>query len=271
MSAAQDEPQPQTEEEAEPQTPRSEPEPQTPRSAQAEAPLASFPLDELPIELKLQTLAHLAHGDLVRLRAVSTKLRDAAAHILGTSAFFGCLGCGARVCRPHEVHDATTRVGFNVSGSGFREADGLYVPGEIPFYSGAPVWHKPGTDLYMFRWHRTEWLLSTFSEDRVDSMGSDQHRLYVAPCGEPPCEEPPPTGWTVAARCGAPAPNIVAEKDQQVLHELAKATVGRTWTWPAASSGPNRAAPSPRWSLTTRTSRSACRKATPRWPWTARC
>ena len=81
MSAVQDESQPQTEEEAEPQTPRSELEPQTPRSAQAEAPLASFPLDELPIELKLQTLAHLAHGDLVRLRAVSTKLRDAAAQL----------------------------------------------------------------------------------------------------------------------------------------------------------------------------------------------
>ena len=146
MSAVQDEPQPQTEEEAEPQTPRSEPEPQTPRSAQAEAPLASFPLDELPIELKLQTLAHLAHGDLVRLRAVSTKLRDAAAHILGTSAFFGCLGCGARVCRPHEVHDATTRVGFAVSGSGSREADGPHVVVIKVEPPGVPPPHLCGVD-----------------------------------------------------------------------------------------------------------------------------
>ena len=94
-------------------------------------------MDRLPFDLKLNILENLAYNDLMRVRT-STELLLAAQHTLRTSKFFCCLGCNAKICRPQEVYPAQRRVGFEVSGAGSAEVNGLYVLGDVPYYAGPP-------------------------------------------------------------------------------------------------------------------------------------
>lgn len=164
-------------------------------------------MERLPFDLKVQVLRRLGHRDVMCAR-VSGEFHSAVEIVLSMSSWFSCLSCGAPICRPEEMFDTSRRVGFEVSGSGSPEADGLYVPGTIQFYAGPPVWHKQGTDLYMFRWSRTVWLLSHVDSYGDVPMDAPEQRLYVAPAGFPPNPRPPPSGWLIAARGREPAPKI---------------------------------------------------------------
>ena len=196
-------------------------------------PLPPSEMDLLPFELKLDILSLLAYGDLVNVRGASAELRTAADHIIAqqSSKSFCCLGCSTTICRPQEVFPMERRVGFEVCGAGTEDANGMYEPGVVPHYYGPPAWRKRGSSLFMFRWARTRWCLARLNLDEPDNGHIDDewflsNRLYVAPSGNPPCEEPPLRGWR-PVRGASPAPASCREAYLPVLHaELPAEEVG---------------------------------------------
>ena len=123
------------------------------------------------------------------------------------------------------------RVGFEICGAGTEDANGIYEPGVVPHYYGPPAWRKRGSSLFMFRWARTQWCLARLNLDEPDNghIGDEwflSNRLYVAPSGNPPCDEPPLRGWR-PVRGASPAPSACREAYLPVLHaELPVEEVG---------------------------------------------
>lgn len=114
------------------------------------------------------------------------------------------------------------RVGFEIVGAGDASVNGIYEPGLLPHYMGPPTWRKRGTSLFMFRWARTQWYLARIALDEPhDGHITDDwflsNRIYVAPSGNPPCDEPPSRGW-VPVRGTAPGPRC-HEAFLPVLHD----------------------------------------------------
>jgi len=92
---------------------------------------------------------------------------------------------------------------FEVSGAGCEESNGVYVVDVLPTYLGPPVYRKPNTFFFIFRWHRTQWVIAELRD--YSRMGNSRAWLYAAPTQVPP-HLPPATGWEVQRRSGAPAP-----------------------------------------------------------------
>lgn len=166
----------------------------------------------------------LVYGDIMALRATSAEMRSVADHVLSqqSNKFFCCMACSAVVARPAEVYPMERRVGFEVVGAGDTSVNGIYEPGIVPHYYGPPTWRKRGTNLFMFRWARTQWCLARLALDEpLDGHITDDwflsNRVYVAPSGNPPCDEPPCRGW-VAVRGVVPAPQC-KEAFLPVLHD----------------------------------------------------
>jgi hypothetical protein len=192
----------------------------------APPPLPTSEMESLPFELKVTLASLLAYSDLVALRACSAELRAVAEHVLAQQSgkYFCCMGCSATISRPAEVFPMERRVGFEIVGAGTDDANGIYEPGVLPHYYGPPTWRKRGTNLFMFRWARTQWCLARLALDEPADNGhiTDDwflsNRLYVAPSGNPPCDEPPFRGW-VPVRGASPAPASCGEAFLPVLHE----------------------------------------------------
>eukprot|EP00954_Amorphochlora_amoebiformis_P030602 1394921-Amorphochlora_amoeboformis.AAC.2 len=58
---------------------------------------------------------------------------------------------------------------FEVTGAGSEAVNGIYVVGNIPSYLGPRLYNKPGTQMYIFRWNRREWIIAELNrgfEDR---------------------------------------------------------------------------------------------------------
>eukprot|EP00406_Dinophysis_acuminata_P036942 CAMPEP_0179357734 /NCGR_PEP_ID=MMETSP0797-20121207/78561_1 /TAXON_ID=47934 /ORGANISM="Dinophysis acuminata, Strain DAEP01" /LENGTH=270 /DNA_ID=CAMNT_0021072961 /DNA_START=61 /DNA_END=874 /DNA_ORIENTATION=+ len=49
---------------------------------------------------------------------------------------------------------------FEVCGAGCEETNGVYVADVLPTYLGPTVYRKPNTFFFMFRWHRTQWVIA---------------------------------------------------------------------------------------------------------------
>lgn len=186
--------------------------------------LTASEMESLPFELKVSVASLLAYGDLVALRACSAELKAVAEHVLGNQSekFFCCMACSAVIARPVEVYPMERRVGFEIAGAGDDSVNGIYEPGIVPHYYGPPAWRKRGSSLFMFRWARTQWCLARLALDEpLDGNVTDDwflsNRVYVAPSGNPPCDEPPCRGW-VPMRGAAPAPRC-SEAFVPVLHQ----------------------------------------------------
>lgn len=121
---------------------------------------------------------------------------------------------------PTELQPATCESGsgFLVTSAGTEEANGLYVQSYLASYSGPPVYQKPGTNLYLFRWARTEWFLAhvdSLSTAEVNGFPSGEatsaernHRLYQAPATSvSPSATPVTIGWS-AVTGQEPAPRV---------------------------------------------------------------
>jgi len=96
---------------------------------------------------------------------------------------------------------------FEVCGAGCEETNGVYVADVLPTYLGPTVYRKPNTFFFMFRWHRTQWVIAELRD--VSRMGNDRAWLYSAPTQSPP-QIPPTTGWEIPRRGNGvpPAPEV---------------------------------------------------------------
>merc|ERR1719203_1079726 len=96
---------------------------------------------------------------------------------------------------------------FEVRGAGSEESNGVYVVDVLPTYLGPTVYRKPNSFFFIFRWHRTQWVIAELRD--YSRMGNNRAWLYSAPTQVPP-HLPPATGWEVQRRAGglAPAPEV---------------------------------------------------------------
>ena len=77
---------------------------------------------------------------------------------------------------------------IHVQGAGHPHVNGLYAATTMPDYIGPAAFHKPGTSLWMYRWHQTFWYLSELDTDRLVSERSfTEPVIYTALVGEPRC------------------------------------------------------------------------------------
>lgn len=96
---------------------------------------------------------------------------------------------------------------FEVCGAGCEESNGVYVADVLPTYLGPTVYRKPNTFFFIFRWHRTQWVIAELRDQ--SRMGNDRTWLYSAPTQSPP-QIPPATGWEIPRRSHGqlPAPEV---------------------------------------------------------------
>mmetsp|Transcript_22198 Transcript_22198/g.39335 ORF Transcript_22198/g.39335 Transcript_22198/m.39335 type:complete len:250 (+) Transcript_22198:44-793(+) len=97
---------------------------------------------------------------------------------------------------------------FEVVGAGNDLVNGIYVVGTVPSYLGPRLYQKPGTQIYMFRWHRREWIIGTLDRG-FENMSS---RFYRVTCGFIPEDTPPQYHWatSVGGQGIEPAPTVRA-------------------------------------------------------------
>lgn len=102
------------------------------------------------------------------------------------------------------VDDGTDQAHNVVSGSGLARANGAYLPQNIPGYSGAQTYVKPGEHLVLMRWHREHWMLIDMGPgfDKYPEKGAEV--LYKVASD---ADQPPSSGWEEDAG-QAPAPTL---------------------------------------------------------------
>eukprot|EP00747_Dinoflagellata_sp_TGD_P178727 gnl/TRDRNA2_/TRDRNA2_28199_c0_seq1.p1 gnl/TRDRNA2_/TRDRNA2_28199_c0~~gnl/TRDRNA2_/TRDRNA2_28199_c0_seq1.p1 ORF type:complete len:305 (-),score=21.06 gnl/TRDRNA2_/TRDRNA2_28199_c0_seq1:64-978(-) len=96
---------------------------------------------------------------------------------------------------------------FEVCGAGTAEVNGVYFADVLPGYMGPTVYRKPSTYIFIFRWHRTQWIIA--NRRSLYSLGNERGWLYRAPTQHPP-DIPPVHGWEVPSlgRACNPAPEV---------------------------------------------------------------
>jgi len=128
---------------------------------------------------------------------------------------------------------------FEVQGAGFVAANGMYSVDVLPTYLGPTVYRKPDTNLFMFRWHRTQWVIADLRSQGL--MGNERAWLYAAPTVAP-AHLPPSAGWAVPRRgCGyPPAPEV-----RPICRHVGQFVQGRftSTQWAASLSEPTAAEP----------------------------
>ena len=87
----------------------------------------------------------------------------------------------------------------SVQNAGMTEANGLYASEELPSYVGPLAYHKPKTDLWIYRWHQTFWYMSRLTFPLLDEESFTRPVIYTVMAGWPPASLPPQAGWTYAA------------------------------------------------------------------------
>jgi len=97
---------------------------------------------------------------------------------------------------------------YEVSGAGNDEVNGIYVVGHVPSYLGPRLYNKPGTQIFMFRWNRREWIIASLARGFDDLRA----RHYRVSCSLIPEDTPPEDGWMEAPEGlgTAPAPSVRA-------------------------------------------------------------
>lgn len=121
---------------------------------------------------------------------------------------------------------------FEVVGAGCEESNGVYVVDVLPTYLGPTVYRKPNTHFFIYRWHRTQWVIAELREQ--SRMGNERAWLYAAPTQVPP-HIPPATGWEVPRRSGGalPAPEV-----RRLPRDLVGATARQSSPQPPAAASP---------------------------------
>lgn len=102
---------------------------------------------------------------------------------------------------------------LEVRGAGCPSSNGVYVVDILPTYLGPTVYRKPSTHFWIYRWHRTQWVIAELPD--LSRMGSSRSWLYTAPT-QAPFHLPPARGWEVCRQAAVPAPELC------VLGELAR-------------------------------------------------
>jgi len=94
-------------------------------------------------------------------------------------------------------------VDLQVAGAGTPAVDGTFTTGRIDmptgeFYLGpARTLRLPGTDVFIFRWHRTEWVMADLGAYHDDF--STSRFLYCAPA-QAGVDAPPVVGWSTRSQ-----------------------------------------------------------------------
>eukprot|EP00929_Paragymnodinium_shiwhaense_P057538 TRINITY_DN2880_c0_g1_i1.p1 TRINITY_DN2880_c0_g1~~TRINITY_DN2880_c0_g1_i1.p1 ORF type:complete len:395 (+),score=96.78 TRINITY_DN2880_c0_g1_i1:125-1309(+) len=141
---------------------------------------------------------------------------------------------------------------FQVSGAGCEEANGIYVVDVLPAYMGPTVFRKPNTFFFIFRWHRTQWVIAELR--RQSRMGNERTWLYAAPTQSPP-DVPPASGWEVPrhGHAAPPAPQVrlavtlQAQQGEQRAQQQAQQQSGQPQQQPQQQQTQPQQQPSNRW------------------------
>eukprot|EP00466_Bigelowiella_natans_P009256 jgi/Bigna1/137260/aug1.38_g11968 len=114
---------------------------------------------------------------------------------------------------------------FEVSGAGEDNVNGIYIVGNISSYLGPQLYYKPGTQIYIFRWNRREWIIASL-EHGFEALN---RRYYKVDCNFVPEDTPPGEGWIVAPSglgiSPAPTVRVVQQGDRispRLLQPLAQ-------------------------------------------------
>mmetsp|Transcript_21498 Transcript_21498/g.30121 ORF Transcript_21498/g.30121 Transcript_21498/m.30121 type:complete len:258 (-) Transcript_21498:177-950(-) len=112
----------------------------------------------------------------------------------------------SKLLLPILQHSSSSGAMFEVSGAGSDIVNGIYIVGNISSYLGPQLYIKPGTQVYIFRWSRREWIIGSLEH----GFQAITQRYYKVDCSFVPEDSPPEGGWTVApSGLGiSPAPTI---------------------------------------------------------------
>ena len=170
----------------------------------------------------------MARGNLAAANAMRVKIQElveAGDHrmaqglvlpdIFGTPPLHALLGLGDGAAVASRSKSAKrdsrkihTQPGFEVTNAGSADINGVYHPATHKDYRGPTLYRKGGTDIYMFRWRRKEWVIgrdSDFGDSRPRSKN-----YYTVASGNPPAELPPEGSWQVSkgGHGSGPAPQV---------------------------------------------------------------
>lgn len=112
-----------------------------------------------------------------------------------------------------------------VRGAGVEEVNGVYYAGALSTYVGPTVYRKLDTRLFMFRWHRTQWVIAELRGPYI--LGDECEWMYRAATQNPP-DFPPRGGWQVSAlgRACMPAPSVDVVNTGATTASAAAGTAG---------------------------------------------
>lgn len=104
---------------------------------------------------------------------------------------------------------------IEVSGGGSREANGTYVSSYLWSYSGPPLFQKPNTRMFLFRWQQRHWILANLSQN--ERFNNKSMWYYKANSGGQ--DIPVQHGWGLIANgCGVlPAPELIIVYGEQTM------------------------------------------------------
>lgn len=187
-----------------------------------------------PQYLSKAAVASKDREDLVRLRRARAMAAQAALGVATSAQLRLSTADTAEPLWPPEARE-TLRVWIpcshgtpprEVHGAGVQEVNGVYVAGALSTYVGPTVYRKPDTRIFMFRWHRTQWVIAELRGPY--SLGDECEWMYRASTQNPP-DAPPRDGWQVSTlgRAHRPAPSVhLAHPGSTVASSVAARSAG---------------------------------------------